>query len=161
MDRWNTRWGGRSLSKPHASGYILVFIASSGSVSKRISVGGHRIVWEMHHGPIPEGMQIDHVNRDRSDNRLQNIRLATISQNHANKTAQRNNASGHKGVYWCNTRSRWIAKLVSDGRHIYIGSFKDLDKAAGAYAIASAAINKEFAPLTAAKEQGFVPTPTK
>jgi hypothetical protein len=45
----------------------------------------HRIVWEMHYGDIPEGYTVDHINRVRSDNRLSNLRLATLSEQAQNK----------------------------------------------------------------------------
>lgn len=150
MDRWNTRWSGGQISNVGTYGYIHVFIASHGSVKKRICVGVHRIIWEMHNGPIPDGMQIDHINRKRSDNRLRNLRLATVSQNHTNKTVQKNNSSGHKGVHWSSRRSKWIASIAKDRKHQYLGAFDSADSAGAAYAAAATRIH-----------QGFTPTNTK
>ena len=51
---------------------------------RRVRAREHRIVWILHHGEIPAGLQIDHINRDRSDNRIENLRLATHRQNKHN-----------------------------------------------------------------------------
>ena len=45
----------------------------------------HRIIWEMHHGPIPKGMQIDHIDGDCANNKLENLRLATNRENSCNR----------------------------------------------------------------------------
>lgn len=58
----------------------------------------HRIVWELHNGPIPEGMLIDHINGIKTDNRIENLRLATKAQNVQNQRMQRSNTSGVKGL---------------------------------------------------------------
>ncbi|MGU0172505.1 HNH endonuclease signature motif containing protein [Escherichia coli] len=67
----------------------------------------HRIIWEMHNGPIPQNMEIDHINRIKLDNRLENLRLATRRQNACNIstntsgvpvfTGANNNANGEQG----------------------------------------------------------------
>ncbi len=57
----------------------------------------HRLLWEEAHGPIPDGMMVDHINGDPKDNRLENLRCVTRGQNKHNSTVQ-------KGYYWdtCN-----------------------------------------------------------
>ena len=58
----------------------------------------HRVIWEMHNGPIPEGMQIDHINHIRTDNRLENLRLVTAPENMQNKSMDKRNKTGFTGV---------------------------------------------------------------
>jgi hypothetical protein len=58
----------------------------------------HRLVWELYHGPIPDGMHIDHINHIRDDNRLCNLRLASRSENCCNQLLLTRNTSGVKGV---------------------------------------------------------------
>lgn len=61
----------------------------------------HRLVWEELVGPIPPGMQIDHINRCRTDNRLSNLRLVSITENRRNMTKRSDNQTGVTGVsYW-------------------------------------------------------------
>lgn len=76
----------------------------------------HRIVWELHHGPIPDGLEVDHKNRNKLDNRIENLRLATREQNLANRAAHSNNTSGTKGVYFANSKCAWVAKIKANGK---------------------------------------------
>ena len=61
---------------------------------RRVRVGGgkimyeHRIVWEMHNGAIPEGMQVDHINGIRDDNRIENLQLLTLVENGVRRTVK-------------------------------------------------------------------------
>lgn len=57
----------------------------------------HRMAWVYMHGKIPKKMQIDHINGNKTDNRIENLRLATASQNRCNCPLRSNNKSGYKG----------------------------------------------------------------
>lgn len=74
----------------------------------------HRVVWVEHNGPIPDGMQIDHINHDRSDNRIENLRLVTPQQNHFNR-------SGVKGFNWDKRKGKWRAYIYRDGKMKNLG----------------------------------------
>lgn len=76
----------------------------------------HRVVWELHNGPVPEGMEVDHINRNKQDNRIENLRLATREQNRANVDAYSNNTSGTKGVYFDSSKCSWVAKIKVNGK---------------------------------------------
>lgn len=89
----------------------------------------HRVVWEMHNGAIPDGMEIDHINHIRSDNRIENLRLATRSDNQRNKTKNRNNNSGTTGVGWSKKDKIWRARIKVNGKLLYLGSFSCIDSA--------------------------------
>jgi hypothetical protein len=86
----------------------------------------HRIVWENHNGPIPEGMQIDHINRIRDDNRIENLRLVTPQQNHFNR-------SNVKGFKWDKQRKKWSAYIYFDGKMKNLGRFVCMLDARSAY----------------------------
>lgn len=72
----------------------------------------HRLIWEMHNGPIPEGYVVDHINQDPGDNRLENLRLATPSENNCN--ARRAEREHPRGVYY--TGTCWRGEFWKDGK---------------------------------------------
>ncbi len=85
----------------------------------------HRVIWLMFNGPIPRGLQIDHINRDRSDNRLENLRLVTPQVNQRNR--------GAKGYSWDKQKGKWKARAVHNGKCVHIGHFEEEEKARKAY----------------------------
>ena len=82
-----------------------------------------RLVWIYHHGCIPEGMQIDHINRDKLDNRIENLRCCTPQQNEWNKS--------HCGVRF--ESGKWRARYSHDNKDKHIGMFDTEDEAKAAY----------------------------
>lgn len=99
---WNTRYGGKRAGSVRRDGYVYVECAPKKFLA-------HRLIWTMAHGPIPEGMLIDHINGLRSDNRLANLRLVTIAQNNLNQRMHGHNTSGFSGVSWDAAKSMWCA----------------------------------------------------
>ena len=91
----------------------------------------HRLAWLYTHGTLPRGYA-DHVNRDTTDNRIENLREATPGQNQQNRGTNKNNTSGHLGVSWRKDCSRWAAKIMVDGEHHNLGLFKDFADAVAA-----------------------------
>lgn len=91
-----------------------------------------------------DSKETDHIDGDGLNNRRSNLRPATKSQNMHNKRMSVNNKSGAKGVHWCRTTNRWIARIVVSRRSIYLGCFEDIAKAASAYEAASARLHGEF-----------------
>lgn len=67
----------------------------------------HRVIWEMHNGEIPPGMEIDHINHVKTDNRLINLRLVPSKQNKRNYPLYSNNTSSVAGVSWDASRGKW------------------------------------------------------
>ena len=88
---------------------------------------------------------IDHINRNKLDNRKENLRLCTETQNNANTGPQANNTSGYKGVY--KHRDQWQAQIVHKGKKIHIGYYPSKELAAVAYNIYAKSLFKEFAHL--------------
>lgn len=91
------------------------------------ALAAHRIVWELHNGPIPAGLIVDHKNRDKLNNRIENLRLATRAQNAANSTRNR---ALPKGVYGLGLRDGMVwyrgQVTINKQRHTY-PSTTDLD----------------------------------
>ena len=86
----------------------------------------HRLIFLFHHGYMP--LEVDHIDADRHNNKIENLRAATSAQNQRNKSLQRNNTSGHKNVRWVN--GKWAVELKINGKAKYFGRFEDLELAA-------------------------------
>lgn len=95
----------------------------------------HRLVWFYVHGEWPSG-QIDHINHDRRDNRIENLRLVDNVENHRNRPMQKNNTSGHVGVRLY--RGAYVAYINVCGKQIHLGRFKTIDGAIHARNVANA-----------------------
>lgn len=105
----------------------------------------HRLAWFYVYGVWPKG-RLDHKNLHKDDNRIDNLREATASQNEQNKLPNRANTSGVKGVYWSKCAKKWQAYIKKDGKFSYLGIFEDLADAAGARRNAEIEMFGEFAP---------------
>ncbi|HAN9010013.1 TPA: HNH endonuclease [Escherichia coli] len=84
----------------------------------------HRAVWIIHNGDIPKGMQIDHINGDRSDNRIENLRLVSHMENHKNLKRYVRRKPGVTGVNM-DVRGKWSARISIDGKIVCLGTFID------------------------------------
>lgn len=104
----------------------------------------HRIIWEMVHGPIPEGMHIDHRNTNPFDNRLSNLRLATKEQNYHNQGLSTKNKSGIKGVHYDKARGKWRSEIRFYNKVVGLGRFDTKGMAAVARAKAALRYHGEF-----------------
>lgn len=82
----------------------------------------HRLVWEILKGPISQGMQIDHINGDRDDNRIENLRLVTQQENLRNVRRRDSNTTGTTGISALKD-GRFRARIGSDGATINLGEF--------------------------------------
>jgi hypothetical protein len=134
-NRSRQRWRG-TAGQLHTNGYWTVRVGK-----KRKRLLNHRIIFALVHGRWPN--RIDHINMDRSDNRISNLREATRSQNAMNARKQRDNTSGFKGVSrW---RGKWQAKIQRDGKQRFLGAFSTPQDAALAYKNAAINLHGEFA----------------
>lgn len=93
----------------------------------------HRLAWAIHYGRWPHE-QIDHINQNKSDNRINNLREASHSDNMVNRTYPKG-ASGVTGV--SKHRLGWQAEISVNGRHVYVGIFKTIEEAASARSYAA------------------------
>ena len=93
---------------------------------------GHRLAWLYVHGQLPLG-PIDHVNGNGLDNRIENIRPCTDSENQQNRAANRTNKTGLIGISWHNRDSRWHAQIGMNGKTYSLGFFKGPIDAHNAY----------------------------
>jgi hypothetical protein len=91
----------------------------------------HRLAWLYTYGEWPKD-QLDHINRNRSDNRISNLREVTNKQNGQNRSKYSHNTSGHPGVYWHKQGSKWVACIAHNYKQIYLGYFENLEEAIAA-----------------------------
>jgi hypothetical protein len=110
----------------------------------RVLYYAHRLIWIYHHGDIESGLEIDHVNGDKADNRIVNLRLASHAQNSRNVSKRSNNSSGHKGVYWHSQAQKFHASIHHNGCNISLGLFETAEDAAAAYARVASKLHGEF-----------------
>jgi hypothetical protein len=85
------------------------------------------LIFLLEHGYLPK--EIDHINGDRPDNRIENLREATRRENPYNQGMCKNNTSGFRGVSWHNHSKAWLVRLCVNGKSKIIGYFKDLELA--------------------------------
>jgi len=86
----------------------------------------------MHNGDIPTGMVIDHIDGNATNNLLSNLRLTTQRINTKNQCKRVTNTSGHMGVYWSNTRNKWVAEIKVDYKKVHLGVFVEKKEAVAA-----------------------------
>lgn len=121
----------------HVSGYRRVRVSGK-------KVGEHTVIYMMFKGSIPEGMCIDHIDNNPLNNKIENLRLATKSQNALNSKTRVTNKTGVKGICWKPRDNRWVAQIQKDGKKIHIGNFRDLDSAKDAYKKTAIELHGEF-----------------
>lgn len=108
------RFAGKRAFKTETQGYLRGFI-----FRKRYMA--HRVIWAMHHNEWP--IEIDHINGNTGDNRIENLRSVTHSQNLKNSKRHCNNTSGVSGVSWSARYKKWTATLRSNDKTIFLGSY--------------------------------------
>lgn len=93
----------------------------------------HRLAWLYIHGTNPEH-QIDHINGNPSDNRIENLRKATHAENAQNRRRpQKNNSHGNLGITYDPLKQLWRARISINGKRQYIGKYKSQEAASQAY----------------------------
>ena len=122
---------------------------SDGHGYLRVNLGGrmyriHRIIWKMTTGTDPV-FEIDHINGIKSDNRILNLRDATHTQNARNKSIEKRNSTGLKGVTRSKAPGRWTAAIRHEDKRLYLGSFGTPEEAHEAYWQKAQEIYGEFA----------------
>lgn len=95
----------------------------------------HRLVWAMHHGKFPDKF-IDHINRDKTDNRIENLREVCQTQNMWNTEKPLSKYSGRRGVTWCKRRKKWKAQIRVFGKQVNLGNFDCPELAEFVYSLA-------------------------
>lgn len=118
---WNFRFAAMAAGSLVNNGYLTVNIKSQ-------AYAAHRLAWAIHHGEEP-CEQVDHINGERADNRIVNLRVVSASDNSRNQKVRSNNTTGVMGVNWHPARRRWVSNIYADGRRVHLGYFHSFDDA--------------------------------
>lgn len=108
----------------------------------------HRFIIE-----CPDDMIVDHINRDKLDNRKCNLRICTSKENNRNMPIRKNTTQSIRGVYK-SSKNSWVARIKVNGKDIYLGSFKSEEEAINARQKAEIEYFGEFAPHLNDKNKG-------
>lgn len=137
--KWNVRFTGRE-----AFTSVTTYGYRQGTVNGCGGYKAHRVAWAIYHGAWPP-MEVDHIDGDRQNNRIDNLRLATSSQNKFNRTVNPKSRSGLKGVEFDPRDGRFYAKIMANGRRHYLGCFANAEEAKFAYDRAAKSLHGDFA----------------
>ena len=102
-------------------GYLILKV-------KQKQFKAHRVAWLLNYGDFPKS-ELDHINRDRTDNRIENLRTIKKSENPVNCSVYSNNKSGYKGILWLERLQKWQVNVQYKNKNHYIGVFKNIDDA--------------------------------
>jgi hypothetical protein len=132
--RRTDRVGARAATR-HSNGYIRFTVDARHQYA-------HRLAWLYVHGRWPSG-DIDHINHDKRDNRIANLRDVSRSVNAQNQIAARSNnrTSGVLGVSWNKSAGKWGASIQVESRLRHLGLFSSVDEARAAYLTAKRALH--------------------
>jgi hypothetical protein len=109
----------------HQKGYIAIILDGKRYLS-------HRLIWLYVYGELPD-CEIDHINKIKNDNRIENLRLATKYENLKNTTIRKDNSTGFKGVHFSNCYKKYRAEATLNNKRHYLGSFMTAADASEAY----------------------------
>jgi HNH endonuclease len=121
----------------HHAGYILIRV-------RCFRIPAHRLAWMFSHGEWPS-TDVDHIDGDRSNNRIANLRLALGCGNAQNSARRKDNKTGFKGVSYFPRNRKWGAQIQSKGERLFIGLFTSPELAHAAYSAEAIRLHGEFA----------------
>ena len=134
---WNGRFAGQAAGSLDDQGYVRIVVNTK-------FYKAHRLAWLLTYGEWPTG-EVDHVDGNRSNNAIANLRDATRQQNQSNRRGSPKNKSGRKGVSWHTQRNAWQARIKVNGKGRHLGTFDTPEEASEAYAKAAAFHHGAFA----------------
>ena len=120
----------------HSLGYIFLML-------DRVTYTAHRLAWFYCFEEWPEKF-IDHIDRNKSNNKLDNLREASREENGLNTSIRKDNKTGYKGVSFNKSRNTYIARMTVKGIKMYLGAFKTAKEAAEVIENKSRELHGEF-----------------
>lgn len=132
--------GGLALTSKDKDGYLRGTITIKGV---QMSIKAHLVFYCLHFGKLPTGI-IDHIDGDILNNKKENLRLVSASQNSANRKVHCNNACGERGVIYEKSRGKWRADIGFNGKRKTLGRFLTKEDAVSARKKAEAEWHGKF-----------------
>lgn len=117
LNQWTWGMGGKYAVRKQ-------YLGGGKKNAKYQTIFMHRVLAD-----TPIGMDTDHINRNKLDNRRMNLRICSRAQNMINAGLRVDNTSGHKGISWSADRNRWIVHVYVNGKSKSLGRFTELDDA--------------------------------
>lgn len=125
--RWDSIYAGKEAGSLRPIGYVVVKLSEK-------AYRAHRLIWKMVYGVDPNS--IDHIDMNKSNNLLSNLRQVSHEENMKNKKMAKNNPSGCTGVYWRGDSKKWRAVVGNLNRLVHLGNFDTFDEAVAAREVA-------------------------
>ena len=125
---WHSRFCGKPVGSFNREGYMTTTIIGVGT-KKDFKI--HRLIWVWHYGRWPKG-EIDHIDHNRGNNKIENLREVSRKENAKNLSISKLNSSGVSGVTWDRTLCKWVAKIRVEGKTHHIGVFDSIEEAENA-----------------------------
>jgi uncharacterized ubiquitin-like protein YukD len=140
--QWNAKYSNKKVSCPkNDKGYHLIKLKYNG---KRYNLTVHRVIWALIKNEWPSHT-IDHKDNNKSNNKIENLRIATVGENNKNKPSTKNSTSKYKGITWKLKENKWYVAVKVDGKSKHFGIFDDEIAAAIAYNETAKKCHGEFA----------------
>lgn len=124
---WNARYSLRRIDSRMSDGRVIVHF----NLGRRFRTQGARVAWAIYYGAWPEKF-VDHIDGDCTNDRIENLRQATVSENNRNKKINSKNTSGKVGVTFYKRTGKWRAWIKIDGRTHSLGYFAEKQDAISA-----------------------------
>lgn len=137
--RFGVKQGSPAGSRDPINGYMRMRV-------KGVLYLAHRLAWLYVNGDWPK-KEIDHLDRNRENNRISNLREVTRSENLANKSLYRSSKTGLRGVHWHKQHRKFCASIQINGKRRHVGLFKTANEAELAYKEQSVKLRGEFSPI--------------
>lgn len=127
---------GDIVGNKRKNGYVIAKI-------KGHNILVHRLVWLFEHGEWPNEL-LDHIDGDKSNNKINNLRPATYTQNKLNSKTSKNNKIGLKGVQLHQKSGKYRARIFHNKRHVSLGLYNTPEEAHAAYVAKAKELHQEF-----------------
>ena len=130
LHKRNNKWKCCNDIKPNSEGYIRITINKKLYLLHRLIYKYFNVDWDITYSP---NKQIDHIDINPLNNKIENLRVVTNSQNSRNQNKQKNCSSKYIGVYWNKNSNKWIAHIKINCKTTHLGYFDNEDEAGEVY----------------------------